>query len=109
MFDRDKVFLMRQFDVLGGDIILLIDPRAFCACDMPKWGQRSEEHTSELQSHSETSYAVFCLKKKKRHHQIGVNVRPVEVKPMSYTLLVYGVIVPEQTIIYRINAFFFFF
>src|SRR5210317_2536655 len=27
--------------------------------------QRSEEHTSELQSHSEISYAVFCLKKKK--------------------------------------------
>src|SRR6056300_1650198 len=26
--------------------------------------QRSEEHTSELQSHSEISYAVFCLKKK---------------------------------------------
>src|SRR5210317_915112 len=25
---------------------------------------RSEEHTSELQSHSENSYAVFCLKKK---------------------------------------------
>ena len=25
---------------------------------------RSEEHTSELQSHSFTSYAVFCLKKK---------------------------------------------
>src|SRR6056300_1641139 len=27
---------------------------------------RSEEHTSELQSHSEISYAVFCLKKKNR-------------------------------------------
>ena len=26
--------------------------------------ERSEEHTSELQSHSEISYAVFCLKKK---------------------------------------------
>src|SRR5881296_3279672 len=26
---------------------------------------RSEEHTSELQSHSNISYAVFCLKKKK--------------------------------------------
>ena len=26
---------------------------------------RSEEHTSELHSHSEISYAVFCLKKKK--------------------------------------------
>ena len=28
-------------------------------------GFRSEEHTSELQSHSFISYAVFCLKKKK--------------------------------------------
>ena len=27
---------------------------------------RSEEHTSELQSHSFISYAVFCLKKKNR-------------------------------------------
>src|SRR6186713_3496531 len=27
--------------------------------------RRSEEHTSELQSHSGISYAVFCLKKKK--------------------------------------------
>ena len=30
-------------------------------------GTRSEEHTSELQSHSFISYAVFCLKKKKKH------------------------------------------
>ena len=30
----------------------------------PKYG-RSEEHTSELQSHSFISYAVFCLKKKR--------------------------------------------
>src|SRR5881296_4102610 len=29
---------------------------------------RSEEHTSELQSHSNISYAVFCLKKKKTAH-----------------------------------------
>src|ERR1051326_9517304 len=28
---------------------------------------RSEEHTSELQSHSFISYAVFCLKKKTQH------------------------------------------
>ena len=27
---------------------------------------RSEEHTSELQSHYSISYAVFCLKKKKK-------------------------------------------
>src|SRR6056297_4237672 len=32
-------------------------------CPVP----RSEEHTSELQSLRRTSYAVFCLKKKKEH------------------------------------------
>ena len=31
--------------------------------------KRSEEHTSELQSHSFISYAVFCLKKKKKTKQ----------------------------------------
>src|SRR3546814_8302383 len=30
---------------------------------------RSEEHTSELQSLTRTSYAVFCLKKKKHKHK----------------------------------------
>src|ERR1051326_9378240 len=34
----------------------------FAAC---QGRDRSEEHTSELQSHSFISYAVFCLKKKK--------------------------------------------
>src|SRR6059058_2760385 len=32
-------------------------------------GVRSEEHTSELQSRNDISYAVFCLKKKKIDHQ----------------------------------------
>src|SRR3546814_1926802 len=31
-------------------------------------GLRSEEHTSELQSLMRISYAVFCLKKKKKHN-----------------------------------------
>src|SRR3546814_1795156 len=31
---------------------------------------RSEEHTSELQSLMRISYAVFCLKKKKRQEQV---------------------------------------
>ena len=34
---------------------------------MGQRGMRSEEHTSELQSHSFISYAVFCLKKKKHN------------------------------------------
>ena len=29
---------------------------------------RSEEHTSELQSPAKISYAVFCLKKKKKQY-----------------------------------------
>src|SRR3546814_2141796 len=32
-------------------------------------GARSEEHTSELQSLMRISYAVFCLKKKKKNNQ----------------------------------------
>src|SRR3546814_3977143 len=31
------------------------------------WPNRSEEHTSELQSLMRISYAVLCLKKKKQH------------------------------------------
>src|SRR3546814_2922339 len=33
---------------------------------LPLYRQRSEEHTSELQSLMRISYAVFCLKKKKQ-------------------------------------------
>src|SRR3546814_3644212 len=34
---------------------------------------RSEEHTSELQSLMRISYAVFCLKKKKKHQTSSQN------------------------------------
>src|SRR3546814_10752847 len=34
---------------------------------------RSEEHTSELQSLMRISYAVFCLKKKNNQHNITTN------------------------------------
>src|SRR3546814_1226439 len=36
--------------------------------DLDVGGQRSEEHTSELQSLMRISYAVFCLKKKKQNN-----------------------------------------
>src|SRR3546814_8112155 len=39
---------------------------------------RSEEHTSELQSLMRTSYAVFCLKKKKEN-----NTRQPHTTPLS--------------------------
>src|SRR3546814_7061978 len=35
--------------------------------------KRSEEHTSELQSLMRISYAVFCLKKKKKHKHINTS------------------------------------
>src|SRR3546814_4951338 len=34
--------------------------------------RRSEEHTSELQSLMRISYAVFCLKKKKKQYTIEI-------------------------------------
>src|SRR3546814_9773993 len=36
--------------------------------------RRSEEHTSELQSLMRISYAVFCLKKKKKKNRINYNI-----------------------------------
>src|SRR3546814_3998446 len=41
----------------------------FASSGLPTSLLRSEEHTSELQSLMRTSYAVFCLKKKKQQHQ----------------------------------------
>src|SRR3546814_5233353 len=43
---------------------------------------RSEEHTSELQSLMRISYAVFCLKKKKTD---SMKSRPERLTRMSYT------------------------
>src|SRR3546814_2597393 len=40
------------------------------ACQRVGEVERSEEHTSELQSLMRISYAVFCLKKKKKHTPI---------------------------------------
>src|SRR3546814_4688335 len=39
----------------------------------PNSQKRSEEHTSELQSLMRISYAVLCLKKKKKLHQDKTN------------------------------------
>src|SRR3546814_1712329 len=46
-----------------------------CRWQYPPWQrflheQRSEEHTSELQSLMRISYAVFCLKKKKTYTKL---------------------------------------
>src|SRR3546814_10386994 len=51
-----------QFAVMGAAY-------ARSALDLERPRVRSEEHTSELQSLMRISYAVFCLKKKKKKRQ----------------------------------------
>src|SRR3546814_5590084 len=48
---------------------------ACCSTSCPSyWWNRSEEHTSELQSLMRISYAVFCLKKKKQLKTINQHI-----------------------------------
>ena len=39
-----------------------------------------------------------------RQQLIGVKVAAVEKKPMTYTLRLYGKVVPDETKLYRVNA-----
>src|SRR3546814_1538530 len=48
-------------------------PRHRSVSPTGRTGRRSEEHTSELQSLMRISYAVFCLKKKKRKEHTDKN------------------------------------
>src|SRR3546814_10155967 len=52
---------------------------------------RSEEHTSELQSLMRISYAVFCLKKKKKqiyliHHITIHTTKLIHCQPLAYKM-----------------------
>src|SRR3546814_10328840 len=49
------------------------DQPGYCAMTVDTGHARSEEHTSELQSLMRISYAVFCLKKKKKTHKENIN------------------------------------
>src|SRR3546814_2831810 len=56
-----------QLDFFGNGNAVLGDGRSAVALLDDHVTARSEEHTSELQSLMRISYAVFCLKKKKKH------------------------------------------
>src|SRR3546814_6305429 len=52
--------------------------------------RRSEEHTSELQSLMRTSYAVFCLKKKKKTPSKSVlNKTQIRIKHIQHPITKY--------------------
>src|SRR3546814_9672144 len=48
------------------DVVAFPRPQVILVIGVNGSGKRSEEHTSELQSLMRISYAVFCLKKKKK-------------------------------------------
>src|SRR3546814_7947861 len=52
----------------------------------PWSARRSEEHTSELQSLMRISYAVFCLKKKKKYEQQQLTRTHYKHTPYRYRL-----------------------
>src|SRR3546814_10096363 len=56
--------IVQQVDAMGGlERGAVLGAVAILQVDEAETGQRSEEHTSELQSLMRISYAVFCLKK----------------------------------------------
>src|SRR3546814_9182453 len=50
----------------------------------PALRQRSEEHTSELQSLMRISYAVFCLKKKTKYQKSQPSVRVMQTSKYKH-------------------------
>src|SRR5881409_4168318 len=53
----------------------------------PPRRRRSEEHTSELQSQSHISYAVFCLKKKKKTtHMTTIATKIIKKKKIRFKI-----------------------
>src|SRR3546814_3683014 len=62
-FDRKKPFVSVTAEGSYNDLTEKLSPKG--SVDFAtRLGERSEEHTSELQSLMRISYAVFCLKKK---------------------------------------------
>src|SRR3546814_9589499 len=59
--------LLDLLDQAGPEVLDFGRAQRTCGCQ--PLSHRSEEHTSELQSLMRTSYAVFCLKKKKYTYQ----------------------------------------
>src|SRR3546814_5807530 len=72
--DQDDFLDVGQITLVArdGDVhlvvaaVLVLDHQIAEVVDVVDVVARSEEHTSELQSLMRSSYAVFCLKKKKR-------------------------------------------
>src|SRR3546814_6286218 len=89
LFPYATLFRSAVRDVIGTSVMdaVLTGERAALAADarvkLKKSQDRSEEHTSELQSLMRISYAVFCLKKKK-HRNSETNEKEEESIEQKY-------------------------
>src|SRR3546814_3052284 len=70
----------RRVELCDGCISSML-PRSF---DLRQQHYRSEEHTSELQSLMRISYAVFCLKKKKKPNTHREHITTIVYKTSSH-------------------------
>src|SRR3546814_4770150 len=70
VLDRFAGHLKAIGNFQGRKIFSIIKLKYLAALAGKGTNERSEEHTSELQSLMRISYAVFCLKKKKQHYNI---------------------------------------
>src|SRR3546814_2598316 len=66
--DRRTTVLLRDMGQSAANLPVEMEPDGTVCVD----GERSEEHTSELQSLMRNSYAVFCLKKKNKNERTNV-------------------------------------
>src|SRR3546814_10070467 len=89
--DRDAAIPCRRNRSLHDHVCALPDLRgpARAGDASSGWRNRSEEHTSALQSLMRISYAVFCLKKKNYNHhnkrEIHSSKREIEDNAIDYT------------------------
>src|SRR3546814_18772913 len=67
VYDEDIIALVDDAVLRHNDRLRFVSLQVICGSKGPQTAEleRSEEHTSELQSLMRISYAVFCLKKKK--------------------------------------------
>src|SRR3546814_8458469 len=65
----------RQRDALRAALAPVAEEPVPPELNLARMIERSEEHTSELQSLMRISYAVFCLKKKKQLHILSTIIR----------------------------------
>src|SRR3546814_9395382 len=67
LFKNIAIMGALAFFIARGGGAFAMDPQPAAAASGPARNPRSEEHTSELQSLMRISYAVFCLKNKKKN------------------------------------------